>query len=415
MLTFLLWVVPVVMSATVVWRLPSLWTGNTLHRNLWLCCAGFTAAVWCRVPPVKEALDNSAVTDLSALLKYTFSLAAILAGLKYIVEVYGPAETGAPPRHVSVSAWVSRTAHRLAVAWLALLIVLFFSVVDRSEPSVDFTADHAGQWGAGIFLTIAYTYLAAGSGVACFQWWRAGRRAEYRSLRIGLTLMSAAMLIYAVYPVLRIMTVWVPASASDVTMRTIADSVTLTVALLWAVGAAVPSTIALADRWAAWRTYQRLYPLWADLVRQFPQVALQPAGTRLGEATRAWGPLRVRLDRRAQEIADAVEALRWCATPTLLSCARRLTDSDDDPDVTVEAYWIAAALDNAAAGRTAVGRARALPAKSLADARAEAHWLALVAGAYVRVSPETVRILHDRAGRPEAEADAQAKPVTTAS
>lgn len=408
MLTVLLWVVPVVMTATTAWRLPSLWTNEVLHRHLWLCCAGFTAAVWCRNPSVKEALDSSAVTDLSALLKYAFSLAAILAGLKYIIGVYGEA---GPSRHVAVSTWVSRTAHRLAITWLGLLIVLFFSVVDRSEPSVDFTADHAGQWGAGAFLTIAYTYLAAGSGVACFQWWRAGRRAEYRSLRLGLMLMSAAMLIYAVYPAVRLVMVWAPTSASNVTMRTVADAVTLTVALLWAAGAAIPSTVALTDRWAVWRMHRKLYPLWADLTQQFPHLILRPAGTRSPETLRAWGPLSLRLDQRVHEIADGIEKLRHFATPQLLPCAQRLTENDFDPDPAAEAHWIATALDNARAGRAAASPARALPAKPLSDTQAEAYWLTLVADIYAQVAPEAVRALHLRAGRPGAEADSTPAPM----
>ncbi|MFF3257812.1 MAB_1171c family putative transporter [Streptomyces sp. NPDC002932] len=402
MLDDLLWTAPIVMSATALWRLPSLWNGDALQRALWMCCAGFAAALWCRVPSVKEALDHSPVTDLSALLKYVFSLAAILAGLKYIIAAYeGPSARGARPRHVTVSVWVSRVAHGFAFAWLAILIVLFFAAVDRSEPSTDFAADHAGQWGAELFLTVAYVYLGAAAGVACFQWGRASRRAEYRSLRIGLALMSAAMLIYAVYPALRIITVLAPTGANAVTMRTVADSVTLTVALLWAVGAAIPSTIVLAERWAAWRTYQKLFPLWSDLIRQYPHLALQPAGSRLSETFRVWAPLDIRLDRRAQEIAHAVEQLRHHATPRLLPCAQYLAETHEDPEPAAEAYWISAALESAQAGRRAASPARGLPAKPLTNSRAEAYWLALVVDTYVRVAPEVISMLHERAGQPE--------------
>lgn len=246
MLNDLLWAVPIAMTATTLWRLPSLWHGDPLQRALWVFCAGFAAALWCRVPQVKFALDHSPITDLSALLKYVTSLAAILAALKYIIGAYeGPTARAVPPRHVAVSRWVSRIAHGFAFTWLVLLVVLFFTAVDRTEPSVDFAADHAGQWGAGLFLTIAYVYLGAASGTCCFQWARGSRRAEHRALRIGLALMSASMLIYTVYPALRIITVWAPPGASEVTMRMIADSVTLSVALLFAGGVAIPSTAIL--------------------------------------------------------------------------------------------------------------------------------------------------------------------------
>ncbi|MER7728592.1 MAB_1171c family putative transporter [Streptomyces sp. NPDC096323] len=401
MLDDLLWAAPIAMTATTLWRLPSLRHGDPLQRALWMCCAGFAAALWCRVPPVKFALDHSPITDLSALLKYATSLVAILAGLKYIIGAYGPPDRAATPRHVAVSAWVSRIAHSFAFAWLAILVVLFFTAVDRSQPSTDFTTDHAGQWGASLFLTIAYVYLAAAAATACFQWARASRRADYRSLRIGLSLMSAAMLIYTVYPALRIITVWAPTGASAATMRTVADAVTLTVALLWAVGAAIPSTIVLSDRWSAWRTLQSLYPLWSDLVDQFPHLAFQPVGSRFTETFRVWAPLDTRLDRRTQEIADAVEQLRHYATPQLLPCAQYLAEVHDDPEPAAEAYWIKAALTSAEVGRRSPSPARALPSKPLTNSRAEAYWLALVVDVYVRVTPEVVRTLHERAGQPD--------------
>ncbi|WP_371632158.1 hypothetical protein OG693_04070 [Streptomyces sp. NBC_01259] len=401
MLTYLLWAVPIVMTATTLWRLPALWHVDPLQRALWVCCAGFAAALWCRVPPVKFALDHSPVTDLSALLKYVASLVAILGGLKYITGAYeGPARTPTPPRHVTVSLWVSRIAHGFALAWLVLLVVLFFAAVDRTEPSTDFAADHAGQWGAALFLTIAYIYLGAASSTACFQWGRASRRAEHRSLRIGLALMSAAMLIYAVYPALRIVTVWAPPRASDYTMRTIADSVTLSVAFLWAVGAAIPTTVVLSERCSAWWTLQKLHPLWADLIHQFPHLAFRPAGSRIGEAIRLWPPLDMRLDRRTQEIADAVEQLRHHATPDLLPCARYLAESHVNPEPAAEAYWIKSALASAGSGRRSPAPARMLPKKPLTSTHAEAHWLAAVVDVYARVTPEIVRVLHERAGQP---------------
>ncbi|ROQ70225.1 hypothetical protein EDD93_4736 [Streptomyces sp. 840.1] len=414
MLDVLLWAVPVVMTATTLWRLPSLWNGDALQRALWMSCAGFAAALWCRVPPVKFALDHSAVTDLSALLKYLTSFGALAAGLKYVIGAYGgPSGRGTPPRHMTVSGWVSRIAHGFAFVWLAILVVLFFTAVDRSEPSTDFAADHAGQWGAGLFLTVAYAYLGAVAGVACFQWARAGWRAEYRSLRIGLAFMSAAMLIYTVYPAMRIITVWEPTGATAATMRMIADSVTLTVALLFAVGAAIPSTIVLSERWAAWRTYQKLFPLWSDLVRQFPHLAVQPAGSRLREALRLWAPLSMRLDRRIQEIANAVEHLRQHATPELFPCAQRLAEDHDDPEPAAEAYWISAALASARAGRHNPKAVRALPSKPLANRRAEAYWLVLVVGVYVELADsELVHTLHTRAGQPGAAENLDGRTVS---
>lgn len=402
MLNDLLWAVPIAMTAAALWRLPSLWHGDPLQQALWTCCAGFAAALWCRVPQVKFALDHSPVTDLSALLKYVTSLAAILAGLKYIIGAYeGPPGRAAPPKHVAVSRRVSRIAHRLAFAWLVLLAVLFFTAVDRTKPSDDFAADHAGQWGAGVFLTIAYVYLGAAAATACFQWARASRHADHRSLRGGLALMSAATLIYTVYPALRIVTVWAPTGASEVTMRTIADSVTLTVAALWTVGVAIPSTAVLAERWATWRALRKLHPLWSDLLQAFPSIRFQPAGSRIAEAVGFWFPLDMRLDMQTQEIADAVELLRHYATPDLLARTQYLAETHKDPEPAAEAYWIKTALTNAEAGHRSATPTRMLPRKPLTSSHAEAYWLTSVVDAYVRITPEIMHILHERAGRPD--------------
>ncbi|GFN02163.1 hypothetical protein Smic_07190 [Streptomyces microflavus] len=94
-MTTMLWAVAIGMTITAVWRFPALRHGDPMRRALWACSAAFAATVWCRVPQVKQALDNSPVTDLSALLKYLTSLVAILAGLRYITAVYGE-PSGAP-------------------------------------------------------------------------------------------------------------------------------------------------------------------------------------------------------------------------------------------------------------------------------------------------------------------------------
>lgn len=402
MVAVLLWGVAIVMTATAIWRLPAaLRYKDPLRRALWACTAAFSLTIWCRVPQVKTALDESAVTDLSALAKYVTSLIAILAALTYINAVYG-SDSGRveAPRHVAVSRRVSRVAHGSAFAALVTLVVLFFTVVDRSTPSTDFAADHAGEWGAALFLSIQYTYLGAAAATCCYQWSRASRRAETKALRIGLALMATAMVIYTVYPAVRIVTVWFPTGVDSLTMRTVADSVNLTVATLWVIGAAVPTTVAITTRWATWRGLRALRPLRADLIGHFPALATQPAGPRIVEALH-WSPeLAVRLDSRTQEIADAVEQLRHHATPSLFAASTKLADSHSDPEPAAEAYWIKAALETARSGRRSDVPSKALPCKPLTSSFAEAAWLGRVASVYATVTSEQLRLLHDQAGEP---------------
>ncbi|MFE2258201.1 MAB_1171c family putative transporter [Streptomyces cyaneofuscatus] len=393
----MLWIVAAGMTATAVWRFPVLRYGDPSQRALWVCSAGFAAAVWCRVPQVKQALDNSPVTDLSALGKYLTSLVAILAALRYITAVYGE-PSGDSDRHVAVSRRISRVAHTCALAAMVALVVLFFTVVDRSRPSTDFASAQAGQWGGALFLTIQYTYLGVAAATCCYQWTRAARRAEKRALRIGLALMATAMAIYTIYPILRTTMTWFPPEVSAHTMRTVADSVTMAVACLWAAGAAVPSTMAISARWTAWRALQKLHPLWTDLVTAFPHLALQRPGARITESLRCAPSLDVRLDRRTQEIAGGIEQLRHHASSDLRSVAEDLAESHDDPEAAAEAYWIRAAQQSQKSGRRSAVPSRKLREKPLTSVTSEANWLARVAA--VPVPPNLVRIMHERAGEP---------------
>ncbi|MFJ5045550.1 MAB_1171c family putative transporter [Streptomyces anulatus] len=396
-MTTMLWAVAIGMTITAVWRFPALRHGDPMQRALWACSAAFAATVWCRVPQVKQALDHSPVTDLSALLKYLTSLVAILAALRYITAVYGE-PSGGSDRHVAVSRRISHVAHTCALAAMVALVVLFFTVVDRSHPSTDFADAQAGQWGGALFLTIQYTYLGMAAATCGYQWARAARRAEKRALRIGLALMATAMAIYTIYPIFRTAMTWFPPEVSAVTMRTVADSVNMLVACLWAAGAAVPSTMAISARWNAWRVLQKLHPLWSDLMTAFPHLALQRPGARLTESLRCVPSLDARLDRRTQEIASGIEQLRHHASSDLLSVAEDLAESHDDHEAAAEAYWIRAAQQSRKSGRRSAAPSRKLREKPLTSVTSEANWLARVAA--VPVPANLVRIMHERAGEP---------------
>ncbi|WP_073224372.1 MAB_1171c family putative transporter [Streptomyces sp. NBRC 110465] len=396
-MTIMLWIVALAMTATALWRLPALRYGDPTQRALWVCAAGFAAAVWCRVPQVKHALDNSAVTDLSALAKYLTSLVAILAALRYVTAVYGE-PSGDSDRHIAVSQRISHVAHTCAAVAMTAQVVLFFTVVDRSHPTVDFASAQEGQWGGALFLTIQYSYLGVAAATCCYQWARAARRAETRTMGIGLALMAAAAGLYTIYPVFRTVTTWTSPEVSDITMRTVADSVTMTVACLWAAGAAVPTTMAISARWNARRALRRLHPLWSELMNSFPHLAPQQPGAEVSESLRFAPSLDIRLDRRTREIAEGLEQLRHHATSELLPVAEDLAEAHHDPEAAAEAYWIRAAQQSLKSGKRSAVPSRRLREKPLTSAVAEASWLARVAA--VPVSDGLVQLLHQRAGEP---------------
>lgn len=402
MLTFVTSLTALAMTAVALWRLPALRYDEPQRRALWTCSAGFAAALWCRVPVVKDALNQSPITDLSVLVKYLSSMVAILGILRYMTAIYSKAQSPASgtPRYVVTSRWVGRLAHAGAYGAVVTMIVIFFTVVDRSRPSVDFATDHAGQWGAATFISILYVYLASASATCAFQWGRSGLRAETRLLRLGLGLMTLATAIYTVYSAFRIVTVWAPTSASSETMRIVADSSNLTVACLWVVGASIPSTKAVAVRWTSWRKLHKLYPLWRELTDAFPDIPLQPPASRRRELLRTSPSLEVRLDRCTQDIADVVEQLRHHATPALLSAAEAAVEAHPDPEPAAEAFWIKGALFSARAGHRSAVPARGLLDKPLTDSDAESQWLARVQDVYASISDEQVHILLEQAGRP---------------
>ncbi|AWL37139.1 MULTISPECIES: MAB_1171c family putative transporter [unclassified Streptomyces] len=381
-----------VMTVMALWRLPALRYDEPERRALWACSAGFAAALWCRVPAVKRALD-APITDLYVLVKYLTSIVAILAVLRYITAIYGKPAGAATPRYVRTSRRINRIAHACALSAVVTMVVLFFTAVDRSRASVEFATDHAGQWGAATFISILYVYLASATATCAFQWARAARRAETRLLRSGLALMALATTLYTVYSLFRIATVWAPTSAGAPTMRVVTDSSNLTIALLWAAGASIPSAKALSARWMTWRALQRLYPLRRDLMDAFPDIPFQPSASRLREQTRTSPSLDLRLDRWTQEIADAVEQLQHHATPTLLHRAEDMAAEHSDPEPAAEAYWIKAALHNARSGTRFQRPVRGLRDKPLSDSHAEAHWLARVQSAYSTISNEQLKSL----------------------
>ncbi|MDH6109508.1 hypothetical protein P3T36_000279 [Kitasatospora sp. MAP12-15] len=402
MLGFWAYAVAATMTAVAVWRLPAVLYGDSHRRALWGCYVGFAAALWLKSPAVAKWLNDSPITDISILLKHYVSTAALLAILTYVVASYGKTDEEVIPRHVAVARWIERVAWKAAIGQLALMTVLFFTVVNRSHPSTDFVADHAGQWGASLYESIFYIYLGASSAVTCYQWSSAARRAETRLLRAGLLLMAVAMALGVAYVVIRTAFMWVAvfhhlSHSFDTALGRDTEALQIVLFFLFAAGVSIPTTNAAATRWRSWRALWRLYPLWNDLMTAFPGTAFQPPAGRWREAARISPPLDVRLDRCTQDIADAVDQLRHYAPPTLLFAAEDAAASTPDPGPAAEALWIRAALHALAAGERSDVPSPALPSKPISDSDAEASWLVRVQDAYTAVDAGQVGQLREAA------------------
>ncbi|MCX4963548.1 hypothetical protein OHA98_01700 [Streptomyces sp. NBC_00654] len=422
------------MTAVALWRMPAALWGDEedkRRRALWGCYAGFAVALWTKTRAVRIGLNNSAVTDLAVLIKHYTATIAILAILSYIVAIYGryPDADGVP-RHVRFARLVQQIAAKASVATLILLTVLFFTVVDRSVPSDRFVSDHAGQWGATLYMSVFYLYLGAASAVCAYQWALATADARLRHLRVGLGMMTFAMFIGVGYTVSRTLFLWVSVvdrPSEDFALRfdEITEAAQLVLFAFFAVGASIPAFSKGAHRAKLWRAQVKLHALWYELMAAFPDQPFDPPGSLARELTRFDTPADLRIDRWAADIADAVEKLRHYVPDGLLPAAARAAAEDTrDPRRTgplTDAYWIRAALAAKASGAPA-GPAAAVAAQHTAeqdgetatDQDGEVARLVRVADACRTITEARVRRLLPSAGATAECAQEQGKEARTA-
>lgn len=386
----------VVMTVVAVWRAPAVRYGDAHRRALWGGYAGFAAALWLSTPAAMHALDHIPVVDLDALLKHGASTSAILAALTYVAASYGKTSSSVVPRHIAVSRWIARIAYPAGVVGVILLAALFFTVVHRPRPSADFVTDHAGQWGAAIYMTVFYFYPLVTTVVCGYQWTSAVRRADTSSMRVGLVLMAISMWMGAVYVSARLALIW---AAVAIPVSPVVEQDVVRATAMWmnalfvlvAVGASIPTTRAAAARWRTWHTSYVLYPLWADLMAAFPGTSLYPPRSRPRELARSQTPSDVRLDRWTQDIADVTDRLRYYAPAGLLFAAEDAAASHPDLQPAAEAYWIKAALLSVASRQPSERPSRLLQTKPFIDADSEAAWLVRVHKAYAEITTDQAR------------------------
>ncbi|CAL9461113.1 MAB_1171c family putative transporter [Streptomyces sp. enrichment culture] len=392
------YLVAALMTAVALWRMPAALWGDEedkRRRALWGCYAGFAAALWTKTHIVRTSLNNSPVVDLAVLIKHYTATVAILAILSYIVAIYGSyPDGGTVPRHVRFARKIQHVAAKASVATLILLTVLFFTVVDRSVPSDRFVSDHAGQWGASLYMTVFYVYLGAASAVCAYQWALATASAPLRHLRVGLGMMTAAMFIGVGYTVSRTLFLWIsvveePSAGFAEGFDKATEAAQVLLFALFAVGASIPACRNGWRRVRLWRAQVALHPLWRELMAAFPDQPFAPPASLARELTRFGTPADLRVDRWAADIADAVEKLRHYVPHGLLPAAREAAGSAGP---VADAYWIKAALVAKAAGAQA-GEAAEFDTRQATDQDGEVAWLVRVAEAYRSIPEEHARRL----------------------
>ncbi|MFD7553414.1 MAB_1171c family putative transporter [Streptomyces sp. NPDC059835] len=391
------------MTAVALWRMPAALWGDEedkRRRALWGCYAGFAVALWTKTQVVRTGLNNSPVVDLAVLIKHYTSTIAILAILSYIVAIYGHfPKDGEIPRHVRFARLVQQVAAKASVVTLVLLTVLFFTVVDRSVPADRFVAEHAGEWGATLYMSVFYLYLGAASAVCAYQWALATVDARLLHLRVGLGMMTFAMFIGVGYTLSRTLFLWIsvfdrPGDDFALAFDEATEAAQVVLFVFFALGASIPAFSKGWRRARLWRAQANLHPLWRELMTAFPDQPFAPPASLAREMTRFDTPADLRVDRWAADIADAVEKLRHYVPDSLLTAAKEAAaDEGADPAKAgslADAHWIKAALAAKAEGAPA-GKAAAFETKHATDQDGEVAWLVQVAAAYKSIPEQRTR------------------------
>ena len=332
--------------AALLYRAPALVRGRRdgVRRALWTTLLAVALAVTVRLPPVRDAVDRLAgVPNLSQLFENGFILVGIWGVQELLVHLHRPPPaSGAPgpsagaPRPAGGLAPGRPGGHGLpalpAHTWLlgaalAAMAVLF-ALAPVHEPAEDFWVRFADAPLMLGYRLIYLAYLSLGLLAVVRRCTRYARSTARPTVALGLRLCAvggAVGLAYAgheaAYALLRRAGAAYPLEGLVEPGRLRGVLIVAALAPLlvgstlpaWGERAGLAAALAAlgrrADGYRAYRAHRRLYPLWRDLVRATPEVALQETPPRLLDLL-SGRDLRLRLYRRVIEIWDGRLALR---------------------------------------------------------------------------------------------------------
>ncbi|OEU88654.1 hypothetical protein DB35_17705 [Streptomyces abyssalis] len=313
------------------------------------------------------------------------SSAAFLAALVFWVY---PAEQAWPK--------VRRRITLFGLVAVTMFVLWYAAGTDGQERSPHYLLQNAHRPVVAAYLLLYVTAFAAGMAEIARLGRRYAKAAGRAWLRRGLYTTSVGAAIYIAYCVNRAWAVVAVQAGLDPLQWELVTPMSNGIGiLLVATGFTMPSwgpRLSAARMWIAnWVAFQRLYPLWNDLYRAVPEIALNPPAPSFVERVR-YGDLRFRLYRRVIEIRDGLLAMRpyMGAEPTAAG-VRGEPPMSEAERAAVEAARLKKALrakagdrpppaprGEAAAGGDTVSRIGE-------DYAGELGWLLLVAKAYARI------------------------------
>jgi hypothetical protein len=332
--------------AAVVYKLPSLLRAprDVGRRSLWLTLFFLALAATALVPPVYVAIDRLTVhPNIARLLSNSLTLLTCWTVLVFLAHLSGTNSRG---REIAVTGLLLGAA-------LLVMAALFLSAPLYPE-ALDFPERYAAAPHVLEYRLVYLFYVAITDVTMTRLCWRYARVAAHVSLRLGLQIVAAggvAGLLYVIndgyYQVASRLSLVYPLS-DPVTVHQMLVVILVGLAVI---GATMPAWgphvgIPRLYRWVqCYGALWRLYPLWLDLVRSSPDIALDQPHSRLADIFN-FGDVDFRLHRRVVEIRDGILALRPYVDLAVTDVAARLSREagldQAEADATIEATSIIA-------------------------------------------------------------------------
>jgi len=354
-------------------------------RSFWLSLLFLALALTVLVPSVVVGLDAiSHIANISRLLGNGLVLVASWQVQAFLLYLNYPAPEA--------------RARGKQVGWALLAALILMSVLFGLAPVHHESINFWQQYGRAPFILEYRLVFLAYLGLALFNVVRLagqyGRTAVRPALALGLRLVAAGGvlgLLYVAHESARVLALafgWqnVFLDSDTVTRILIASSIVLMVAgatmPAWGGRAGIPDLYSWGTRY---RSCRRLYPLWRDVCRSAPGIALLPPSSPIGDIF-SIRDIEFRLYRRVVEIRDGQLALRPYVEPRAAEYARDLCQekelSAETSERIIEASTLAAALHAQRRGRLARAPHVSSPLAGGANIQTEVKVLEQVARSY---------------------------------
>jgi hypothetical protein len=359
---------------------------DPIVRAFWWSIVLMALALTVLAPPVALWIDRATgIANIARLLGNGLGLAA---GCQTLTSHFLHLDdgTGAAPQSIHF-------ARRMLVGTLIAMVVLFVLAPVHREAQ-----DFWQQYGHTPFMLgyrlLFLGYLGLTAAILVPSTWQYAAVVRRPTLSLSLRLIAIGAIFgaaYVVHEALHAMALAVGVRNPFLDSQPVATIlITLCVAFMLT-GSTMPAwshrlkLAVLLTRIGHYHVYWRLYPLWIDLCRAFPEIALFPPRPVVADAL-TLRDLDLRLYRRVVEIRDGMLALRPYVDPVVMDHARLVGQEGglppDEIEALMEAAGIVSALRARNSGRYGSFQEAHLPSATRGDVDSEARALERVAHYY---------------------------------